>query len=86
MLVAARPGDGVESSAAALWESGPLVVSTTLDANGGTTFQDARPGTYYLFGQVLLDKVQLVWDLQVVLKPGLNSETLDQRNATAIAR
>jgi hypothetical protein len=63
-----------------------LVASTTLDANGGTTFQDARPGTYYLFGQVLLNKVQLVWDLQVILKPGPNSVTLDQRNTTPIGR
>lgn len=63
-----------------------IVANATLDKDGRTTFPDARTGTYYLFGRVLLDKVNLVWDLRVDLRPGANSVTLDQRNATPIGR
>lgn len=61
-----------------------LVASAKLDNNGGFTFDKARAGTFYLIGQTVLNGRHLVWNLRVDLKPGANSVTLDQRNATPI--
>lgn len=54
------------------------------DVNGNGTFPGVAPGTYYLMISALFNKQSLVWDQAVQLKPGSNSITLDQSNATPI--
>ena len=55
---------------------GPVVT----DVNGMAHFPPLHPGTYYLWGGNL--NPRLAWNLRVDLKPGANSVTLDQRNAS----
>lgn len=54
------------------------------DANGGATFPGVPPGTYYLMISARYNNQALVWGQIVELKPGANSVTLDQGNATPI--
>ena len=63
---------------------------TRLDATGKATFNGVAPGTYYLMGSGVLmapnpaDRKILFWNLKVELRPGANSVTLDQTNATPV--
>jgi len=54
------------------------------DANGSGTFPGVAPGTYYLMISAPFNNQALVWGQAVQLKPGSNSVTLDQSNATPI--
>jgi hypothetical protein len=54
------------------------------DANGAGTFPAVAPGTYYLMISTQLKNQSLVWSLPVQLKPGANSITLSQSNATPL--
>jgi hypothetical protein len=54
------------------------------DANGSGTFPGVPPGTYYLDITARFNNQALVWGQAVQLKPGANSLTLDQSNATPI--
>jgi hypothetical protein len=54
------------------------------DANGAGTFPGVAPGTYYLMISTRFNNQPLVWGQAVQLKPGPNSITLDQSNATPI--
>ena len=61
-----------------------FISSATFDNSGWLTFTNARSGTFYLVVQTTANGVHLVWDLRIDVKPGANSITLDQRNATPI--
>jgi hypothetical protein len=52
------------------------------DASGRGLLPGVRPGTYYLMISAIYDKQALIWGQAVQLRPGANSVTLDQRNAT----
>jgi hypothetical protein len=54
------------------------------DANGSGIFPGVPPGTYYLMISARYNNQALVWDHPIQLKPGPNSLSLDQRNATPI--
>jgi hypothetical protein len=54
------------------------------DANGAGTFPGVPAGTYYLMISTRYNNQALVWGQAVQLKPGPNSMTLDQSNATPI--
>lgn len=54
------------------------------DANGTGTLPGVPPGTYYLMVSAIYNKQSFVWGQAVQLKPGANSITLDQRNATPL--
>jgi hypothetical protein len=54
------------------------------DANGNSTFPGVAPGTYYLMISTRYNNQPLVWGQAVQLKPGANSITLDQHNATPV--
>jgi len=63
----------------------PYYVSRAqLDNSGGFTFQNARAGTFYLLAQTRYNGSHLIWNVRMDMKPGANSITLDQRNATPI--
>jgi hypothetical protein len=69
----------------ALYEARPNSVSEAkADLNGKATLPGVPAGTYYLFAITPYNKKALVWDLRVDLKPGANSVTLDQSNATPL--
>ena len=54
------------------------------DANGAGTFPGVAPGTYYFMISTRYNNQALVWGQAVQLKPGPNSITLDQSNASPI--
>jgi hypothetical protein len=54
------------------------------DANGSGTFPGVPPGTYYLMISALVNNQPFLWGQAVQLKPGANSVTLDQSNATPL--
>jgi hypothetical protein len=61
-----------------------FVSNAQLDNSGGFVFQNARAGTFYLVLQTLYNGTHLVWNVRLEMKPGANSITLDQRNATPV--
>jgi hypothetical protein len=58
--------------------------SVRADVNGSGTFPGVPPGTYYLMVSALYNNQPLSWSQAVQLKPGPNSVTLGQSNATPI--
>jgi hypothetical protein len=54
------------------------------DANGKASFPGVAAGTYYLMISTRFNDQPLVWDMPVHLKPGENSLTLDQANASLV--
>ena len=70
--------------------NGAGAAGTRLDAAGKATFTAVPPGTYWIMGSGVLmapnpaDRKVLFWDLRVELRPGANSVTLDQSNATPV--
>jgi hypothetical protein len=54
------------------------------DANGSGTLPGVPPGTYYLMISAVYNQQPLVWTQAVQLKPGANSITLNQGNATPL--
>jgi hypothetical protein len=54
------------------------------DANGNGVFNGIAPGTYYLMISTRYNNQGLVWSQPVQVRPGSNSITLDQRNATPV--
>ena len=54
------------------------------DATGKATFAGVSEGTYYLMISARYNNQALVWDMPVHLKPGNNSLTLDQANASIL--
>jgi hypothetical protein len=67
--------DGIKANAAA---------AVRADANGSGTINGVAPGTYYLMISTRYNNQGLVWSQPVQVKPGSNSITLDQRNATPV--
>jgi hypothetical protein len=55
-----------------------------LDADGKATLPAIVAGTYYLFGSVQYNQQPLLFDVRIDLKPGANSVTLGERDATPI--
>src|SRR3984885_523892 len=70
--------------------NGAGAAGTRLDATGKATFTAVAPGPYWIMGSGVLmapnpaDRKVLFWDLRVELRPGANSVTLDQSNATPV--
>lgn len=54
------------------------------DANGSGTFPGVPSGTYYLMISAIDNEQPPVWGHAVHINPGLNSVTLDPRNATPL--
>ncbi|WP_433967276.1 hypothetical protein [Tunturiibacter gelidiferens] len=54
------------------------------DANGTGTLPGVAPGTYYLMISTRYNNQALIWEQAIQLKPGPNSVTLDQHNATPV--
>ena len=54
------------------------------DANGAGTLPGVPPGTYYLMISTRFNNQGLAWGQAVQLKPGANSVTLNQKDATPI--
>lgn len=54
------------------------------DATGAGTLPGLPPGTYYLMISAVFNRQPLIWGQAVELKPGPNSITLDQRNASPL--
>lgn len=54
------------------------------DANGKAQLPGLPAGTYYFYAQGDYNAQLYKWDFKVELKPGANSLTLDQRNATPV--
>jgi hypothetical protein len=54
------------------------------DAAGRGTLPGVPPGTYYLMISAAYNQKSLIWGQAVQLKPGTNSVTLDQTNATPL--
>jgi nicotinamide mononucleotide (NMN) deamidase PncC len=54
------------------------------DATGRGTLPGVPPGTYYLMISTAYNQKSLIWGQAVQLKPGANSVTLDQSNATPL--
>jgi hypothetical protein len=70
--------------------NGAGAAGTRLNATGKATFTAVAPGIYWIMGSGVLmapnpaDRKVLFWDLRVQLRPGANSVTLDQSNATPV--
>ncbi len=62
-------------------ESASAIVA---DAAGKGVFPGVPAGTYYLMISAAYNKQPLFWNFRVDLKPGQNSVTLDQRNASPV--
>jgi hypothetical protein len=54
------------------------------DANGSVTLPGVPPGTYYLMISTRYNNQGLAWGQAIQLKPGANSITLSQKDATPI--
>ncbi len=54
------------------------------DANGSGTLPGVGPGTYYLMISARYNNRILVWEKAVQLRPGANTLTLDESNATPL--
>jgi hypothetical protein len=67
-------------SAVAAYSAG----SVKVDADGKATFPAVAAGTYYVYGAVQYNKQPLLFDLRIDLRPGTNSVTLGERNATPV--
>ena len=67
-------------SAVAAYSAG----SVKVDADGKATFPPVAAGTYYVYGAVQYNKQALLFDLKIDLRPGANSVTLGERNATPV--
>jgi hypothetical protein len=55
----------------------------TTDFSGKATFNDIKPGSYYIFGRTQTRGGFAVWNLFVEIRAGANSVFLDQNNAVA---
>jgi hypothetical protein len=70
--------------------NGAGAAGTRLDATGKASFTAVAPGTYWIMGSGVLmapnpaDRKILFWNLRVELRPGANTVTLDQSNATPV--
>jgi hypothetical protein len=63
---------------------GNSAANAKLDAEGKATFPAVAAGTYYLFGAIQYSKQPMLVDLKIDLKPGANSVTVTERNATPV--
>jgi hypothetical protein len=68
---------------AQIWKS-DAVSAARGDATGKATLPGVAPGTYFLMITIRYNNQPCIWDLKVDLKPGANSVTLDQQNATLL--
>jgi hypothetical protein len=68
---------------AQIWKS-DAVSAARGDATGKASLPAVAPGTYFLMITIRYNNQPCIWDLKVDLKPGANSITLDQRNATLL--
>ena len=68
---------------AQVWKS-DAVSAARGDATGKATLPGVAPGTYFLMITIRYNNQPCIWDLKVDLKPGVNSITLDQQNATLL--
>jgi len=60
------------------------VSGTRADANGEGQLPGVPPGRYNFYCSGAYNRQLYKWDLKVELKSGVNSLTLDQRNATPV--
>jgi hypothetical protein len=60
------------------------VSAARADANGNGTLPGVAPGTYYLMISTRYNNQPLIWGQPIQLKPGPNSITLNQQNATPL--
>jgi hypothetical protein len=65
------------------WKASAISVAMG-DMTGKATLPGVPPGTYYLMISTRHNYQPILWDLRVELKPGANSITLDQGNATPL--
>ena len=66
-----------------IWKA-DAVSAARADATGKATLPGVVPGAYFLMITIRYNNQPCVWDMKVDLKPGANSLTLDQRNATLL--
>ena len=52
--------------------------------SGKANFQEMPPGVYYVFGSTRYGDSHLLWNSRVELKPGGQTLTLTQTNATVL--
>jgi hypothetical protein len=72
--------DCQKAVAAIIADSASAVKSTP---DGKAVFPAVQPGTYYVFGMGQHQSKPLLWNVRVQIKPGDNSVTLDDRNASS---
>jgi hypothetical protein len=72
--------DCQKAVAAIIADSASAVKSTP---DGKAVFPAVQPGTYYVFGMGQHQSKPLVWNVRVQIKPGDNSVTLNDRNASS---
>jgi hypothetical protein len=58
-----------------------IVATATTDFGGKGQFTAVKPGTYYLMNVTEIGSNVVLWNLEVKVKAGQNSVTLDQNNA-----
>jgi hypothetical protein len=63
---------------------GNSAANAKLDAEGKATFPAVAAGIYYLFGAIQYNKQPMLVELKIDLKPGANSVTVTERNATPV--
>ena len=59
-----------------------MVANARLDTDGGTTFNGAQLGTYYVVLEIRLKGQHFLWNVRVDMKQGTNVVTLDPSNAS----
>ncbi len=64
--------------------SASAISAPRADANGSVILPGVPPGTYYLMISTRYNNQGYAWGQAIQLKPGANSITLDQKNATPI--
>jgi hypothetical protein len=72
-------------------QAGPLigphmVANARLDTDGGTTFNGAQLGTYYIVLEARLKAQHFLWNVRVDMKQGTNVVTVGPANASPLTR
>jgi hypothetical protein len=64
----------------------PSLPNARLDVHGGTTFNGAQLGTYYVVLEVRLKGQHYLWNIRVDMKQGTTVVTLEPGNASPLIR
>ncbi len=67
----------------AVWKA-DAISAARADATGKAILPGVPAGTYYLAISVRYNNQPIIWDMKVNLKAGVNSVTLDPRNAAPV--